>query len=134
MKPYFKRTKLYSYVIQLYLIFLVAAAFGPMYSNGYPERSLTSYVFILFTTLVFKYINMRLSWWMLKIRQESIRRIDTFIRFCLSSGIFVSLITQLFVILVIFIFFFSLIDLYDYYDFYILSDHSVILLVWTYLI
>src|SRR5690625_7921545 len=64
--------------------------------------------------LVFKYINMRLSWWMLKIRQESIRRIDTFIRFCLSSGIFVSLITQSFVILVIFIIIFGLIALYEY--------------------
>src|SRR5690625_7687808 len=85
-----------------------------MYSNGYPERSLTSYVFILFTMLVFKYINMRLSWWMLKIRQESIRRIDTFIRFCLSSGIFVSLITQSFVFLVIFIIIFGLISLYEY--------------------
>src|SRR5699024_9870358 len=91
MKHYFKRTKLYS-------IFLVAAAFGPMYSNGYPERSLTSFLVILFTMLIFKYINMTLSWWMLKIRQASIRRIDTLIRFCLSSGIFIGLITQSFVI------------------------------------
>jgi len=114
MKPYFKRTKLYSYVIQLYLIFLVAAAFGPMYSNGYPERSLTSFLVILFTMLIFKYINMTLSWWMLKIRQASIRRIDTLIRFCLSSGIFIGLITQSFVILVIFIIIFGLIALYEY--------------------
>src|SRR5699024_2531698 len=86
MKPYFKRTKLYSYVIQLYLILLVAATFIPMYSNGYLERSLTSFLVILFTMLNFKYINMTLSWWMLKIRQASIHRIDTLIRFCLSSG------------------------------------------------
>src|SRR5690625_7689752 len=39
MKPYFKRNKLYSYVIQLYLIFLFASAFGPMYLNAFPERS-----------------------------------------------------------------------------------------------
>src|SRR5699024_12551892 len=76
MKPYFKRTKLYSYVIQLYLIFLVAAAFGPMYSNGYPERSLTSCLVILFTMLIFKYINMTMSWWTLTIRLPSSPRIE----------------------------------------------------------
>src|SRR5690625_7756022 len=51
---------------------------------------------------------------MLKIRQASIRRIDTLIRFCLSSGIFIGLITQSFVILVLFIIIFGLIALYEY--------------------
>ncbi len=114
MKPYFKRTKIYSYVIQLYLIFLVAAAFGPMYSNAYPDRGGKGFLLILLVMLIFKYINMTISWWMLKIRQDSIRRLDTFIRFCLSSGIFISLIMKSFIVLGIFLLLFGVMALYEY--------------------
>lgn len=114
LNPYFKRAKIYSFVIQLYLILLVAAAFGPMYSNAYPDRSGKGFLLILVIMLVLKYINMMLSWWMLKIRQVSIRRVDTFIRFCLSTGIFISLILQSFIVLAIFLILFSLIALYEY--------------------
>lgn len=114
MKPYFKRSKIYSYIVQLYLIFIVAAAFGPMYSNAYPGRSGKGFLLILLVMLVFKYINMTISWWMLKIRQVNTRRLDTFIRFCLSSGIFISLILKSFIILGVLLLLFGLIALYDY--------------------
>lgn len=115
MGPYFKRTKLYSFVIQLYIIFIVAAAFGPMYTHAYPERSGSSFLFIIFIMLILKYINMSISWSMLKIRRTNIRRIDTFIRFWLSSGIFISLILNSFVLLVIMLILFGLIALNNYF-------------------
>lgn len=116
LQPYFRRAKIYSFVVQLYLIFIVAAAFGPMYTHAYPERSGSGFLFIVLVMLILKYINMSISWWMLKIRQTNIRRVDTFIRFCLSSGIFISLISKSFILLSIIIILFGLITLKDYYS------------------
>lgn len=114
MQPYFKRAKVYSFVIQLYLIFIVAAAFGPMYTSAYPDRGGKSFLFILLIMLIFKYINMSISWWMLKIRQVNVRRLDTFIRFSLSSVIFISLILKSFIILGMVLILFALVAIYNY--------------------
>ena len=57
---------------------------------------------------------MSVSWWMLKIRRTNIRRIDTFIRFSLSSGIFISIILKSFVLLVIVLLLFGLMALNNY--------------------
>src|SRR5699024_6477704 len=113
LNPYFKRAKIYSFVIQLYLILLVAAAFGPMYSNAYPDRSGKGFLLNLAIMLVLKYINMTLSWWMLKIRQVSIRRVDTIIRFCLSTGILIRLILKSFIVLAVFLILISLIAFFE---------------------
>lgn len=115
MEPYFKRAKIYSFVIQLYVIFIVAAAFGPMYTNAYPERSGLGFLLILVMMLIAKYINMSISWWMLKLRQINIRRIDLLIRFCLNSGLFISIISKSYIILTVIILLFAIVAFYDFY-------------------
>src|SRR5699024_4169823 len=39
MTAYFRNTLLYSFIIQLYIVLIVVAAFGPLYFHVYTERS-----------------------------------------------------------------------------------------------
>src|SRR5690625_4012272 len=39
MKPYFRNSIIYSFVIQLYIVFIVVAALGPLYFSTFPDRT-----------------------------------------------------------------------------------------------
>ncbi|MUV36589.1 Protein EcsB [Lentibacillus sp. JNUCC-1] len=92
MGPYFRNSLIYSFVIQLYLVLIAAAALGPLYFHTYPERGTKMYLLIVVVLLIFKGWNLLANWWMLKIRDVSVRRIDTVARLILGIAIFYFLI------------------------------------------
>ncbi|SFD36987.1 ABC-2 type transport system permease protein [Lentibacillus persicus] len=92
MGPYFRDALVYSFVVQLYLIFLAGAAFGPLYFATYPERAGNVYLLTLLIVLIFKAGNLIASWWMLKIREPGTRRIDQVVRLLLNLAVFYFLI------------------------------------------
>lgn len=92
MKDYFRDALIYSFVIQLYLILLVAAVFGPLYFTAYPERPGKMYLLSIAVVLIFKVWNLIANWWMLKVRDVIIRRIELTVRFVLNCAIFYFLI------------------------------------------
>ncbi|WP_138419769.1 ABC transporter permease [Aquibacillus sediminis] len=87
MGPYFRSTLIYSFVVQLYLILLVAAALGPLYAATYAETG-NPYIWIMIVLLILKVWNLLANWWMLKVRDPRSRQIDHAIRFLLNFFIF----------------------------------------------
>lgn len=88
MNAYFRNTLIYSFIIQLYLVFLIAAALGPLYFATYPERTGKTYLLTLLVLVVIKIGNLLANWWMLKVRDKNIRQIDLVVRVLLNVGIF----------------------------------------------
>ncbi|MCA0969663.1 ABC transporter permease [Halobacillus litoralis] len=111
---YFRRCLYYSYVVQLYLVFLVAAALGPLYFAGFPELGMSYYLMLIGIMLVVKLWNLLSNWWMLKERNPRIRGIDQVIKVFLNVSIFyflakgnwgyASVVTILLVVLVLYTF------------------------------
>lgn len=87
MQTYFRSTILYSFVMQLYIVILMAAALGPLYFHAFPLRSGWVYIATIILLLVFKGWNTIASWWMHMIRDRSLRVIDRSIRFLLSTAV-----------------------------------------------
>ncbi|PBB04610.1 MULTISPECIES: ABC transporter permease [Salimicrobium] len=73
LKDYFRFSLYYSYVVQLYVIFLAGAALGPLYFTVYPELGTDHYLAIILLMLVVKAGVMQSNWWMLQERQPSVR-------------------------------------------------------------
>ncbi|WP_067729797.1 ABC transporter permease [Oceanobacillus damuensis] len=115
MRAYFRNAIIYSFVIQLYLILLFAAAFGPLYFASYPDRGGNVYMLTLLVVLIFKLANLLANWWMLKVREPGIRNMDLLIRTVLNIVIFYFIIEgeMLFAGITSVIFF--AVFLYDYY-------------------
>lgn len=88
MGPYFRDALIYSFVIQLYLILLAGAAFGPLYFASYPDRAGNIYLLTLLVVLIFKVGNLVDNWWMLKIREPGIRQVDQAVRMLLNVAVF----------------------------------------------
>ncbi|WP_226038031.1 ABC transporter permease [Aquibacillus saliphilus] len=84
MGRYFRSTLIYSFVVQLYLIFLVAAVLGPLYFETFPEGTNNPYILIIIILLILKVWNLLANWWILKIRDGKSRLIDHTIRFVLN--------------------------------------------------
>lgn len=85
---YFRNALLYSFVGQLYLILLVAAALGPLYFAAFPDRSGNTYLLVIVVLLIFKIWNLLANWWMLKVRESNIRLVDQLARVLLSIAVF----------------------------------------------
>src|SRR5699024_353889 len=47
MGAYFRDALIYSFVVQLYMLLLIAAAFGPLYLASFPERSGRTYLMMI---------------------------------------------------------------------------------------
>lgn len=92
MSAYFRNALIYSFVVQLYLILLAVAAFGPLYFNSYPERAGNVYLMTLAVVLIFKVWNLIANWWMLKVRDDGSRKLDQVVRVVLNSAVFYFLI------------------------------------------
>lgn len=90
MHAYFRNALFYSFVIQLYLVLLVAAAFGPLYSATYPDRE--GYLLTVLVMLIFKVWNLFANWWMLKVRAPGVRQTDLIVRTLLSIAVFYFLV------------------------------------------
>ncbi|HLR65770.1 ABC transporter permease [Virgibacillus alimentarius] len=92
MGAYFRDALIYSFVIQLYLIFIAVAAFGPLYFAAYPEREGYTYLLTLAIVLIFKVWNLIANWWMLKIRDKGTRQWDHIVRLAVNISVFYFLI------------------------------------------
>lgn len=88
MVPYFRDALIYSFVVQLYVLLLAGAAFGPLYFESYPDRPGDIYLLTLLVVLIFKAGNLIANWWMLKIRDPVIRQIDQSLRVLLNLAVF----------------------------------------------
>lgn len=92
MGAYFRNAIMYSFIVQLYILLLAAAALGPLYFAGFAERSGRAYLLTIIVLLIFKIWNLLTNWWMLKIQDGRTRRIDGLVRFILNIAIFYFLI------------------------------------------
>ncbi|MFC3040677.1 ABC transporter permease [Virgibacillus xinjiangensis] len=88
MGPYFRNSLIYSFMIQLYLVFLVAAALGPLYFAAYPERTGKMYLLTVLVLLIFKLWNLFANWWMQKVREPGMRKADAAARTFLGIAVF----------------------------------------------
>lgn len=92
---YFNLTLWYSFLTQLYLIAIVAAALAPLYKTS----GLTgSYQLLLLMLVFFKGWHFLLNWWLLRVRDRAIQRGEKLIRFLLQLFIFYSFINGLLLI------------------------------------
>lgn len=114
MNAYFRNALLYSFVIQLYLVLLVAAALGPLYSASYPERGGHVYLLTILVLLIFKVWNLFANWWMLKVRSPGIRQTDLISRTLLSIAVFYFLVHGDMLLTAITTGLFIVVFLYDY--------------------
>lgn len=85
---YFKLTIGYSFFTQLYLLILAAAALAPLFFAADLGEGFASYLLVFVVLLVFKLWNLHMNWWMLKIRNVNIRRIEQTLRLVLNVGSF----------------------------------------------
>ncbi|WP_010650111.1 ABC transporter permease [Oceanobacillus massiliensis] len=115
MGPYFRNTIIYSFFIQLYLVLLFTAAFGPLYFASYPDRQGNVYLLTLVLLLVFKVANLLASWWMLKVRETALRNTDLLIRTILNMAVFYFIIKGEMMFAGITSVLFVIVFLYDYY-------------------
>lgn len=114
MNAYFRNALLYSFVVQLYLVLLVAAALGPLYAATYPDRSGHVYLLTVLIMLIFKIWNLLANWWMLKVRAPGVRQTDLLTRMLLSIAVFYFLIHGDMVLTVITTGLYIVVFLYDY--------------------
>lgn len=88
MNVYFRNALIYSYVNQLLPLLFVSAALSPLYFHAYPSRGGSIYLLTLMILFVFKAWNFIVNWWMLKVRDVGMRRIDQIVRLLLNCAIF----------------------------------------------
>src|SRR5699024_12043761 len=88
MRHYFRRTIVYSFIVQLYIVVLVSAALGPLYLAAYPERQGKMYLLTILVLIIFKIWNMMSSWWMLKVQIKETRYLEQVIRVALNMLVF----------------------------------------------
>lgn len=88
MHVYFRNALIYSYVSQLLPLLFVSAAVSPLYFHAYPNRGGSIYFLTFILLLIFKVWHLIVNWWMLKVRDISIRHTDQTVRLLLNCAIF----------------------------------------------
>ncbi|KHE67118.1 ABC transporter permease, partial [Halobacillus sp. BBL2006] len=88
LDDYFKRCLYYSFLVQLYVVFLIAAALGPLYFASFPDLGTNQYLMMIGVVLIIKVWNMLSNWWMLKERNPRIRLTDQIVKTVLNITIF----------------------------------------------
>lgn len=88
MHVYFRNALIYSYVSQLLPLLFVSAALSPLYFHAYPNRGGSIYFLTFILLLIFKVWHLIVNWWMLKVRDISIRHTDQTVRLLLNCAIF----------------------------------------------
>lgn len=114
MYAYFRQALIYSYVVQLYVVFLVVAALGPLYFHAFPDRSGKMYLLTLLVLLILKACNMMTAWTMLKVRDKVARTGDQIGRFVIGTVIIYFLIHNNFLLASIFTIFLFVTFLVNY--------------------
>lgn len=114
MHAYFRNSIIYSFVMQLYLVLLVAAAFGPLYTASFPNREGSPYLLTILVLLFFKVANLFANWWMYRVRETSSRRIELLLRIVINVLVFYFLIAGNMLFAGIMTVLFAVLFLYDY--------------------
>src|SRR5690625_2870586 len=88
MDKYFRNSLAYSFVVQLYQVFLLAAVLGPLYFNAFKDRSGKVYLITILLLVVFKGWNILINWWTSFVRDESYKRLSLLVRTVFNIVIF----------------------------------------------
>lgn len=108
MQAYFKRSLVYNFIFQLYIVIIVTAALAPMFMQVFPHKTTKDYLLVILILLLLKGLNMTTNWYMFKIQHTTIRRLDKVIRAMLSIAIFYLLLNDSTFVIVIIVFYFAL--------------------------
>ncbi len=84
LKPYFQKAIILSLFAQIYLIVFVVAASMPMFVQV-TGKSFKWFLYLLLLTVLLKYWNLLIHWWMLKISSSYSFFFDWLIRFMISG-------------------------------------------------
>lgn len=98
LKSYFNRSIILSGVLQGYLLLIVLAALMPMYAKVV-GASLKDFVAVLVLLLFIKFLNLYMSWYVLKYQDISASRVDLIIRFFINGVLLYLVIDQAMILL-----------------------------------
>ncbi|HDR3895920.1 MULTISPECIES: ABC transporter permease EcsB [Bacillus] len=99
LKPYFTKAFLFTFMIQLYIIAIVAAALAPLYFQQMKQTG-AGYIWIVLAFVIVKTWNLFVAWEKSFLTDQNIQRADWFIRFILN-GLFVYFLVERTSVLVI---------------------------------
>ncbi|MBJ7933495.1 ABC transporter permease EcsB [Bacillus cereus] len=99
LKPYFTKAFLFTFMIQLYIIAIVAAALAPLYFQQMKQTG-AAYIWIVLAFVIVKAWNLFVAWEKSFLTDQNIQRADWFIRFILN-GLFVYFLVERTSVLVI---------------------------------
>src|SRR5699024_2408193 len=88
MNEYFRNALVYSFVSQLLVLLFVGAALSPLYFHSYPDRGGVTFLLTFLLILIFKAWNLMTNWWLLKIRDKTMRWSDQIVRLLLNCATF----------------------------------------------
>ncbi|HDR7708458.1 TPA: ABC transporter permease EcsB [Bacillus cereus] len=92
LKPYFTKAFLFTFMIQLYIIAIVAAALAPLYFQQMKQTG-AGYLWIVLAFVIVKAWNLFVAWEKSFLTDQNIQRADWFIRFILN-GLFVYFLVE----------------------------------------
>ncbi|HDR7915115.1 TPA: ABC transporter permease EcsB [Bacillus wiedmannii] len=92
LKPYFTKAFLFTFMIQLYIIAIVAAALAPLYFQQMKQTG-AAYIWIVLAFVIVKAWNLFVAWEKSFLTDQNIQRADWFIRFILN-GLFVYFLVE----------------------------------------
>ncbi|MFB6431893.1 ABC transporter permease [Bacillus thuringiensis] len=92
LKPYFTKAFLFTFMIQLYIIAIVAAALAPLYFQQMKQTG-AGYIWIVLAFVIVKAWNLFVVWEKSFLTDQNIQRADWFIRFILN-GLFVYFLVE----------------------------------------
>lgn len=84
LKPYFTKAFLFTFMIQLYIIAIVAAALAPLYFQQMKQTG-AGYIWIVIAFIIVKAWNLFVAWEKSFLTDQNIQRADWFIRFILNA-------------------------------------------------
>ncbi|CAM3999922.1 ABC transporter permease EcsB [Bacillus paranthracis] len=84
LKPYFTKAFLFTFMIQLYIIAIVAAALAPLYFQQMKQTG-AGYIWIVTAFIIVKAWNLFVAWEKSFLTDQNIQRADWFIRFILNA-------------------------------------------------
>ncbi|KIQ84283.1 MULTISPECIES: ABC transporter permease EcsB [Bacillus] len=99
LKPYFTKAFLFTFMIQLYIIAIVAAALAPLYFQQMKQTG-AGYIWIVLAFVIVKAWNLFVAWEKSFLTDQNIQRADWSIRFILN-GLFVYFLVERTSVLVI---------------------------------
>lgn len=86
LNDYFRRSIRLSMMFQGYILLMFVAIAMPLYT-AVENGQLKDFFYIFAALLVIKYFNLRIKWAMLRFQEESLRHIDSLVRYFLNFGI-----------------------------------------------